>query len=79
MFVDKEPGGPVFLPDAGVADRRINGSAILQFHRQMHWHRGPRDNAVARHPEILAAVSETDSVLSRKFFFPPASYSFQPE
>ena len=47
MFVNEEPGGAAFLPDAGVADLDVDGLAILGFFKEVHGDGHPGDVAVA--------------------------------
>jgi len=47
MFVDEDPGLAALFPDAGVADRGIEGFAVFEFGGDAHGNGSPGDVAVA--------------------------------
>jgi len=54
VLVDQAPILAGFFPDAGVANRRIDGLSILQFGSDVHGDSGPGDVAVSRDLQFLA-------------------------
>jgi len=46
MFVDEEPGGAAFFPDAGVTELQVEGFAVLGGSVEVHGDGEPSDVAV---------------------------------
>ena len=53
MLVNKDPGLSTLFPNAGIADRGIDGRAVLHFRKSMHGNGRPGDVTAANGLEIL--------------------------